>query len=282
MLKSILLLLLTFFGVFGTYTEDLQFDAPTTEVQYGEKLTYTIVEPTQEELDGIEEKLCALLGNRSDNYNCTENNVYEYIFEWGNLNYASPKYDKEAAKYISEPMDNPDYDRDVWFSYVYDNDPRGLFGKLPDELFDENGNYDESRQFLLKEGTLLGYTIFPGRYVDWLIEGVWNGKVNHESFMQFGIEYAPGEYSTELYYHSGYYYTPYKIFGLGGPEFWSEIREITPTGDGKYEVKFDTTMMEDSPPDYFGTAIVAMKEASNGFRFWSIYSIEYQENQNIV
>lgn len=91
MLKSILLLLLTLFGVFGTHSENLQVDAPTIEVIPNEKLTYTVVEPTQEELDGMEEKLCALLGNRYENYNCTETNVYEYIFKWGNLHYASPR-----------------------------------------------------------------------------------------------------------------------------------------------------------------------------------------------
>ncbi len=272
MFKSILLLLFTFINTFSMSVHNEAKD----EVVQHEALSYTVVEPTKEEIDGIEVRLRALLGNRFENYDCRKSDVYSYIFEWGYLNYADPGCGEEAEKYIACPMDNPQYDGNVWFSYVYSNDPQGYFDPIPDGFCDEEGNVDWSVTYEYPEATTLGHLKFSGEYVDWLVQGVWNGKTDHETFFKFGDEYEPGEYGTELYYHNGYYYTPHRIFGLGGPQFWSEVESVEAVGDGKYEVAFNTSIDEDDVPEYLGKAVVAMKESSNGFRFWSIYSIEYE------
>ena len=58
--------------------------------------------------------------------------------------------------------------------------------------------------------------------------------------------------------------------------FSAEIYDVTALENNKYKVKF--VLIDDfNEPAYYTTAVVGMKEAQNGFRFWSIYSINYQD-----
>lgn len=70
--------------------------------------------------------------------------------------------------------------------------------------------------------------------------------------------------------------------GRGGGVFYeTKILEMTELDGYRYELKLDVL---DSSDEHacFATAVVGMKESSNGFRFWSIYSIDYENSNDTI
>lgn len=107
-------------------------------------------------------------------------------------------------------------------------------------------------------------------FADWVVDGVWNGKINHKDYFEFESTH------TKLYYHNGYYYTVIVCGDKGGPGVWTILDNvnITKIDDYKYEISYG---VEDENGRLYGAgkAIVGLKESKDGFRFWSIYSIDY-------
>ena len=64
--------------------------------------------------------------------------------------------------------------------------------------------------------------------------------------------------------------------GRGGGVFYrTKNLEMTELDGYKYELNLDV-INDLGDHDHFATAVVGMKESSNGFRFWSIYSINHK------
>ena len=236
-----------------------------------EPVSYNLVEPTKEELLQVEARLGTIFGMNEKDYDSGTDNMYEHLFEWNWLAEVAPEYNNEIEEYIELRMRTiTSTGQGAWNYTVYENDPLGRFDKIPEYAYDENGVVDESLLNDIKGLNLgkivLGHNVFSGRYIDWLVEGVWNGKIDHDTFFEL-------EDGTKCYYHKGFYFTPEGVSGRGGPIFEAEIESVTPIGDLKYEVKYS---VPDENDEIWrrGTATIAMKEASNGFRFWSIYSIK--------
>lgn len=244
-----------------------------TECVY-EPLTYKLVEPTQAELEEISDKLGIISVASTNNYNFETDNAYQYLFHWNELEYFYvPRYDAEIAKYISEPVYFTENGKGFWDNTYYEKDPLGRFGELSPRIFDENGVFDESLYYdYCKEmGNLetAGHNKYEGAFIDWLVEGVWNGKTDHDTYFEF-------DDTTKLYYHGGYYYSRKTEGGRGGGLPYTEVLEdVVDLGDYKYKACF-IIMDECDVPVCYKTIVIGMKEASNGFRFWSIYSIQYE------
>lgn len=237
---------------------------------------FRFVAPTQQELSEIVPRLDPILSMFHKDYDCTKDNIYEYMFHYDHLDYVYPEYDSEIEAFVAEPFGVSDAGFVFWYEYgIPENDPLGKFPKIRDEIYDENGNVNEDLAWdLLETETLyyrdliIGHNKFSGKYIDWLVEGVWNGKADHETFMKFEDE-------TKLYYHDGFYYTPEGISGRGdGIFYYPIIDKTTPLEDEKYEIVY---RLYDAGDKYFSTnkAVIGMKETPEGFRFWSIYSIDY-------
>ncbi len=236
------------------------------EIRYQEKLTYKIVEPTQEEIEEIPERLGYVLGMVDGDYNCLSDDMYANLFTVNKLDYVYPEYDDEVAKYIAPPLSSGYSGEPCWDEVVYEKDPLGMFGEIPESAYDKNGDFDMDLVRIMDYGTLIGYNRFSAPYIDWLIEGVWNGKVDHEKV-------HTSSFRTQCYYHDGFYYTPEIIFDRGGPMWISTAVETTPLEENKYEYRYFVVIDDALEPDYY-TATIAMKESNSGFRFWSIFSIE--------
>jgi hypothetical protein len=240
-----------------------------------EPVTYTLVEPTHAELQSIQNKLGVISATTIDDYNCETDNAYQILFYWNELDYHKvPPYNEELKKYICEPVYVSEYDVEFWNKTYYENDPLGRFGDLSPKIFDENGVFDEYLyyEYCNETGTLetAGYNEYNGEFLDWLIEGVWNGKVDHKTFFEF-------EDTTKLYYCSGNYYSRRTEGGRGGGIFYAPVLyDVIELDDYKYEVCF-VNMDDSDKPVYYTTMVIGMKEASNGFRFWSIYSIDEEK-----
>lgn len=242
--------------------------------EYANELTYKIVPATEQEIEEIGDRLYIAVGMYFDDYDYTVDNIYNSLFEYNKLGYIEPKYDQEVTQYICEPFFYTDYGLACWDEVITEEDPLSRFGEIPAEIYDENGNYNEDVAFKISnsmargEELRIGYNRFSGEYIDWLVEGVWNGKADHDTFFEF-------EDGTLCYYYDGDYYTP-EFFpdGRGGPMFLPDVISVTPLPDNKYEVIYNVKEELDEPM-FYGKVTVAMKEADNGFRFWSIFSIDY-------
>lgn len=240
------------------------------------KQEYKLVTPTRDELDEIVIRLDPILSMFSHDYDSEKDNIYEFLFSYDHLDYVYPEYDDEVSKFIAKPFAiNTENNSWFWDIYgIYQKDPLNKFA-IPDEVYDKNGNVDYNKLDELYSGgniVAIGHNVFSGAYIDWLVEGVWNGKADHETFFEF-------EDSTLLYYYNGNYYTPEFSGGRGGGLFFSPVlTKITPCDDEKYEIEYYITY--DSEPDYYCKAVVGMKESADGFRFWSIFSIDYDYTGN--
>ena len=237
---------------------------------------YRMVMATEEELSEIVPRLDPILSMFHRDYNCEKDNIYEYMFQINMLDYVYPEYDEEVEKFIAEPYSVSDVGFMFWYeSDIPQNDPLLKFGKIPEQVFNESGSVDTevAYDYYTEQGAewyemIVGHNKFSGEYIDWLVEGVWNGKVDHDSFMEF-------EDKTRLYYHDGNYYTPWYLLDRGGGIFFSPaIDSITPLNDGRYEVLY-TLYDEVDEKLSENKAVIGMKETPEGFRFWSIYSIDY-------
>lgn len=240
------------------------------------KTEYKLVMPTQKELDEIGIRLDPILSMFSHNYDCEKDNIYEFLFSHDHLSYTYPEYDDEVTKYIAKPLaTNGENNCRFWdISGIYQKDPLNKF-KIPDEVYDKSGSIDYDRiNELYSDGNIvaIGHNMFSGAYIDWLVEGVWNGKVDHETFFEF-------EDGTLLYYYDGNYYTPELWSGRGGGIMnRSYIQEVTPIGDNKYKMVYyrndGNDFGDESECNVWFETVIGLKETRDGFRFWSIFEIK--------
>lgn len=240
-----------------------------------EESPYSIVEPTKEEILEIESRFGFLFGQfYRDSYDCLKDDIYEQLFVVNLVNSdIYPKYNEEIEKYIAIPQFRDEQtDKPYWFSEVYENDPLGVFDKIPNSIFDENGVFDKDLVYKLENydsGVVIGHYKYDGAFIDWIVEGVWNGKIKHSETFRF-------KDGTICYYENGYYYTPIVTFDRGGMRCFANIESVTPLDDKKYEIKY-YVLDDDNIIDVRGTAIMALKETTDGFRFWSIFSIDIEK-----
>ena len=77
------------------------------------------------------------------------------------------------------------------------------------------------------------------------------------------------------YYYNGFYYTQETVGDRGDYGYMElEMNSIIPLDDNKYEIEY---YIVDVEPIIKGKSVIAMKESQDGFRFWSIYSIDTEE-----
>ena len=240
------------------------------------KNKYRLVAPTQNELDEIVPRLAPILSMFHKDYDSACDNIYEYMFHYDHLDYVYPHYENEVKVFIDEPCYISDSGYMSWCEYeIPKDDPLNRFPKIRDEIYDEDGNVNEDLAWDLLDNEnihyrdlIIGHNKFSGKYTDWLVEGVWNGKADHETLMEFEDE-------TKLYYYDGFYYTPECVGDRGGGIFFTPVIEsVTPLQDGRYELEYSLYNEGDI---YTATskAVIGLKETASGFRFWSIYSIDY-------
>ena len=238
---------------------------------------YKLVEATQEDFDKIIYQLEPILAMYLDDYNYETENPYDNLFYFNVLDWVYPACEEEIEKYIAEPLKKHSNEygtfRD-WHEMIAQEDPLGKFGKIPEGAYDESGVYDEYRakECITLENykkDVIGHFKYEGEYIDFLVEGVWNGKVDHETFFEFE--------NSRCYYHDGFYYTPEWGGDRGGNivDSFVYLNSITPLENNKYRIEFARHY-----DDYFGTtvscavAVLGLKETKDGFRFWSIYELE--------
>ena len=114
----------------------------------------------------------------------------------------------------------------------------------------------------------IGYNKFSAEYIDWLVEDVWNGKVDHATFFEF-------EDGTKLYYHDSYYYTPALVGDRGGGVFFSpHIESLTPLENNLFKLEYHLSDDINRCASR-NMAVIGLKEKNDGSRFWSIFSIDY-------
>lgn len=267
-----------FFGEEYVKRDDIEFpkhvlrNIPTGQVK---KQEYKLVTPTQEEFDEIAKRLDPILSMFFHDYDCEKDNIYEFLFSHDHLDYAYPEYDDEVTEYIAKPLAINTENNFLFWNLlgVYKDDPLKHFS-IREALYDNEGNVDSDRiHELAMEGDTIGHNMFSGAYIDWLVEGVWNGKVDHETFFEL-------EDGTLLYYHDGNYYTPEILAGRGGGIMYGPyIHEITPLGDNKYKMiyyKNDGDDYSDEPVyNKWYETVIGLKENQDGFRFWSIFKFKY-------
>lgn len=248
-------------------------------------MEYKLVKPTEQELENLINELSDPLGMHQNDYNCETDNTYEHMFLSNDLLYVYPDNERSVIKYIAKPL-NYYYTKypssPCWFLNFYEDDPLLKFGEIPKECYNDDGFVDGgiAEEYYKSKNTAridmtLGYNKYSGPYIDWLVEGVWNGKINHEDCFEFEST------RTKLYYHDRYYYTAIICGDKGGPGVWTVLDNvsITKIDDYRYEIFYDVDRYEDEFCGK-GKAIVGLKEASNGFRFWSIFSIDYTERES--
>lgn len=242
-----------------------------TEMPLQNDITYTVASPTQEEIQEIHYRLEPIFLFCFTEYDSSTDNAYDKLFMHNHLDNVVPYYLEEVQKYIAKPFDETkplsSYN---WSKYgIPQNDPLGKFDNIPKELYDEDGSVDEYKAYQIDgldiKNTVIGHNVFSANFIDWLIEGVWNGKVD------YNIEIHQFDDGTQCYYHNGAYYTKETVGdrGGGGPEK-IVIDEINQLQNNIYEIKF--TIWEEQPLKNV-VANIVLKETNTGFRFWSILNI---------
>ena len=160
----------------------------------------------------------------------------------------------------------------------------GKFDKIPQGAYDENGKVSKESCLAYinslddynayKNPLVGGYLKYSGNYIDWLVEGVWNGKVDHDTFFDFNN-------NNYCYYSDGFYYTPYLIMTSDEtPSAVPCIDKITKFYDTRYCVDF--SFVDSDNNVYVRSAVLVMKENSDGFRFWSILSISSAQPADFI
>lgn len=197
---------------------------------------YKIVTPTEAEIEQAKEKLFQIV-DLILSYDCEVSDAYNLIYQrynGGGLDYCMCLgYETEVTKYGQIA------------SFRDQQDPLGHW-----ELSsDPNGNG--------------GYWKAPSALIDWLVEGVWNGKLNH------GIRYRENKW-VEGYYNNGFYYSPMVMGAVGWPIITVSFVSQEALPGGKYCFKF---IVDDSQ---YRSITAALKEDEDGFRFWSVYSVDYE------
>ena len=253
---------------------DTQIQQITEYIFRQENLDYKLVQPNRGELQAIPYDLLDILSFFHDDYDCTKDNIYDYLFSNNRLECVYPNDDDVV--FVSEPLQDSEWDYMRWSLYdVPQKDPLGKFPEIPHEIYDENGNIDRYFAADYYETTdlpwlemCIGYNKFSAEYIDWLVEDVWNGKPNHEAFFEF-------EDGTALYHHDGYYYTPSLVGDWGGGGVYNiHIEKLTHLDNNLIELEYHLTDDIDRCVAH-NTAIIGLKEKDDGSRFWSIFSIDY-------
>ena len=261
-------------------TEEQQIQQIMQIVSEQEKLGYKLIEPQWDDFQLIPNDLDYILSMFQSDYDCTKDDIYDYLFSYNHLDYVYPNYFRDIT-FVSEPLQptEPSYMR--WSLYeVPQRDPLERFPDIPHAIYDENGNIDKEFAWEYYETVgfswlemCIGYNKFSGEYIDLLVEGVWNGKVDHETFFEF-------EDGTLLYYHDGYYYTPALVGDRGDGIFYGpHIENLTPLENNLFKLEYHLSDNIDRC-DSHNTAIIGLKEKDDGSRFWSIFSIDYNYTGN--
>lgn len=245
-----------------------------------ENTDYKLVKPDRGELQMISSDLESILSFFHNDYDCTKDNIYDYMFKYNQLDYVYPNY-LDTVVFNSQPLRDAESGCSRWYlPAVPQKDPLGKFPEIPQEIYDENGNIDLyfATDFYEKAGVpwlemCIGYNKFSGEYIDWLVEDVWNGKADHETHFEF-------KDGTLLYYHDGYYYTPALAgFKGGGGVYNIHIENLTPLDNNLFRLEYHHTDDTDRCSSE-NTAIIGLKEKEDGSRFWSIFSIDYNYTGN--
>ena len=258
---------------------DTQTQQITEYISQQETFDYKLVEPDQSELQMIPCDLDYILSMFHKDYDCTKDNIYDYLFSYNELDFVYPNHNDVVFE--SEPLQESELGSRRWYLLeIPQKDPLGRFPEIPWEIYDENGNID--KDFALEHyeasGTpwlrmCIGYNKFSAEYIDWLVEGVWNGKVDHETFFEF-------KDGTLLYYYDDYYYTPSLAGYKGGGIFFApHIENLTPLENNLFKLEYHLSDNIDRC-DSHNTAIIGLKERDDGSRFWSIFSIDYNYTGN--
>ncbi len=240
---------------------------------------YKLVQPNSDELQMISSDLEYILSFFHNDYDCINDNIYNYLFGYNHLNCVYPNnYNKV---FLSEPLQDSEWGYMRWSLYdVPQKDPLGKFPEIPQEIYDENGNIDRyfAWEYFENIGTswiemCIGYNKFSAEYIDWLVKDVWNGKLDHKTFFEF-------EDGTELYYHDGYYYTP-SLAGDrgGGGVYYVHIENLISLDNNLFKLEYHLTD-DINRCNSHNTAIIGLKEKDDGSRFWSIFSIDYTERES--
>ncbi len=261
-----------------TTTEQFAKKEVATEPE--KQLTYKAVEPTQAELDNMHFSLNILFSHFLKDYDSAKDNAYEKLFCKNELLYFYiPECFDGIKEFVSPPLSQHANGKPRWNESVRKNDPMGRFTGIPKEAFDENGVFDE--KYYLEyyspsaDLTKVGYTVFDTDFIDWLVEGVWNGKVDHETVYRFK------DYEWLYYFNDSYVASACGIADETQTTYYSAIEYVKPLDGQKYEVAFNVYHIYDNraPHYYSATAVIGVKEASNGFRFWSIYNTDYEKTR---
>lgn len=195
---------------------DTQIQHLVQTVSQEEHRSYKIVQPRNEELQMIPCHLNYILSMFHDDYDCTKDNIYDYLFHYNHLDCVYPSC-HDTVVFTSEPLQDSESSSMRWSLLdVPQKDPLGKFPEISPKIYDENGNIDRyfAWDYYETAGVLwlemcIGYNKFSAEYIDWLVEDVWNGKIDHKTFFEF-------EDGTKLYYYDGYYYTPALAGDRGG------------------------------------------------------------------
>lgn len=251
-------------------------EIPSEEILPEDEPTYKIVTPTMEEIEELHSKYNDVFSYGPANYNCETDNTYDKLTWMFFLDCVVPEYMEEIKQYITLPfVERGSASLSSWEKTVHENDPLGYFDEIPSECYDENGIVQMDLVYKYRDEIndqktfVIGYNKISAPFLDWLIEGVWNGKVNHDTLMELE--------ETKCYYHNGFYYTPILTIDRGGGVFWcSNVHSITDMGNGKFKVVYSVGF-DDGEILYNCTAEMALKESKDGFRFWSIYKMTCED-----
>ena len=268
-MKKVLSLFLTFL-MFASLFSCADVNVITSEDN--EEVTYKLVEPTQEEFKQIPQKLGEIFSNISYDYNYLEDNIY-FTLLWEEYAFAELIKD-DKGRHIARPL-RTENGVSCWSETVYEDDPLGYFEKVPEVTYDESGNkithYPSGENL---RDVVVGYRKFSGNYIDWIVGEVWNGTVDHDAKYE-------SEYGLSSYYHDGFYYVT-ELSEEGPGPIYEEgsliVESIIPFGNFKYKIKVGEVNTKTGEVRRRSVLTLAMKQASNGFRFWSIYDIEKYHN----
>ena len=254
-------------------------EIPSEEILPEDEPTYKIVTPTMEEIEELHSKYNDVFSYGPANYNCETDNTYDKLTWMFFLDCVVPEYMEEIKQYITQPfVERGSATLNSWEKTVHENDPLGYFDEIPEACRDENGIvqmdlvYKYRDEINDSEPVVIGYNMIPAPFFDWLIEGVWNGKVNHDAMIELK--------NTLCYYYDGFYYVQVLSADIGrGGGYRAEVHSITDKGNGKYEVVYSVIdiMGEEEKVEYVGKAEMALKESKDGFRFWSIYKMTCED-----
>ena len=92
---------------------------------------YKLVQPDRSDLQMIPCDLEYILSMFQEDYDCTKDNIYDYLFKYNQLDYVYPNYLDEVV-FESEPLQNSEWGSSRWYLLdVPQKDPLGKFPQIP-------------------------------------------------------------------------------------------------------------------------------------------------------